>query len=867
MTSKVSISLESQFRATRFVFWHDTESHYTDEVEQFQLPGVQLLRVDEMPALEIKRLVEQAPADSKWLFYSTQPEPMPEHDWLLDVRMRSRSFHADSLSILIADWGLSPALRPHLQQRSKYLAAKERVARLGKLVLPGDSAADLDRKMIAASVRADQPDFSSILLRLLTALEQDGKVDLQASSRGWDELVAMELAPAFWQLVEAETGYREEAPSLRSLIMHMLVSDLARGIRGELPLSLQHFMLPDPVKAATVSVFISQWRANIGHFDSYNAISAEVAEQLQLGQALSGLNTEALLDAMTFAEVEKLIIVDLRNRILSGAGAALDTVRNAFTRRRDGHWANPKLAANSTITRALVACYEALEAAADLFDLQALHKGGFSFADASTAANAYQQQLFRFDQDYRHFHFAASQVDTMGWQLLHTLRDRVEGLYSDWFIPQLSTAWGKVLEGDSGLLQRWQIPGKVNQEQFFQREVQSLLEGSIKRVFVVISDAFRYEAAEELCRNITSRNRFKASLDSMLGVLPSYTSLGMAALLPHTALSYKHNEQLDVLVDGKPTSTLEQRSAILAARDGLAIKWESLIELGKEKGRELVRDYRVVYVYHDRIDMLGDKAASESKTFEAVRDTVQELDELIASLINNLNASTVLVTADHGFLYQQSSVDAADKSTLEVKPDGIVKSKKRYLLGHNLGKTDKAWCGNTQVTANTTTEGSVDFWVPKGAIRFHFAGGAQFVHGSAMPQEVLVPLLTVKVSDSEKAKTSQVGFAPLMLTQKVVTNIQKFEFIQTEPVTDKVLARTVRISLRDGNTLISNEQTVTFDSASTSMEDRKKTVILTVQAGSYDKLKDYYLVGMDQDGKSEVIRIALKIDLALANEF
>ncbi|WP_434735835.1 PglZ domain-containing protein [Candidatus Accumulibacter meliphilus] len=38
------------------------------------------------------------------------------------------------------------------------------------------------------------------------------------------------------------------------------------------------------------------------------------------------------------------------------------------------------------------------------------------------------------------------------------------------------------------------------------------LDAGIRRVFVVISDAFRYEAAEELVRDINGKSRFKAAL-------------------------------------------------------------------------------------------------------------------------------------------------------------------------------------------------------------------------------------------------------------------------------------------------------------------------------------------------------------------
>ena len=353
----------------------------------------------------------------------------------------------------------------------------------------------------------------------------------------------------------------------------------------------------------------------------------------------------------------------------------------------------------------------------------------------------------------------------------------------------------------------------------------------------------------------------------MLGVLPSYTALGMAALLPHQTLAYKVGNTVEVLADGHTVATLEQRSEHLKLFGGMAIKAEDLMSLGKEKGRELVRDHRLIYVYHDRIDMIGDKQASETKTFEAAAQTVQELSSVLGFIINTLNGSTVLVTADHGFMYQESALDAADKSALDDKPAGTLIAKKRYLIGNDLGETPKAWSGNTSVTAGTTPEGSLDFWVPKGASRFHFAGGARFVHGSAMPQEVVVPLITVRVSDAESAKTRSVSISLLGSTNKVVTNTQRFEFIQTDAVSERVLARSVVVSLRDGEALISDEQSLTFDSTSQLLDERKRSVYLTVQSGTHVPHKRYDLVMRDAATKVEVLRLPIKVDLAFGNDF
>lgn len=864
---RISDSLQAFFSSHSVVFWHDVDAEFSTAVEDLALDGVRLVRLDETPALRIKLDMERAP-DQRWLFYSTQPEPEPTKDWLLDVRLRSKSFRADSTSILLEDLGLTTlSLRDHLKDRSKFIRAKDRLDRLKRLVLPGDSALDLDRKMLAVLTRADSPELFVMLQRLYAGFVVDGAADLAVQPKAWQDVGANDLLPAFWELVQQQLGYTDPKPTLRDLLVRILVTDFCRSLVGDAPRQLAHFVLPERSLAANAAVMVARWRSDIAQFGNYNALAKAVAHELELNSLLAGQSAEQLVECMTFEEVELRVVQDLKKRIVDGGGSNMDVVRAHIARRRDGHWANPMLVSSHEHTRALAACYDALTAAADFFSLKALHAAGFSFSDQSAAFALYRDELFRFDQLYRHFHNAADAVEPTGWAVLHELRTSIESVYSGWYIPQLSMAWAKVVEGPQGLLASWCLPGVTSQQNFFEQRLQPLYEGAVKRVFVVISDAFRFEVAHELVQQTNSKSRFKASLDGMLGVLPSYTALGMAALLPHQTLAYRVSNTVEVQADGHSVATLEQRSDHLNPFGGLAIKAEDLMSLGKEKGRDLVRELRLVYVYHDRIDMIGDKQASETKTFEAAAQTVQDLSSLLGFIINTLNGSTVLVTADHGFMYQESALDVADKSALDDKPAGTLIAKKRYLIGKELGATPKAWSGNTSVTAGTTAEGSLDFWVPKGSSRFHFAGGARFVHGSAMPQEVVVPLITVRVSDAEGAKTRSVSISLLGSTNKVVTNTQRFEFIQTDAVSERVLARSVVVSLRDGEALISDEQSLTFDSTSQLLDERKRSVYLTVQSGTHEPHKRYYLVMRDAATKVEVLRLPIKVDLAFGNDF
>ncbi len=866
---RIIAALGNLFATHAVVFWHDPDGEFVSSVAELTPEGISLLSMDAMPALGIKIQLERASPGERFLLYGTKPEPEPAHDWLLDVRLRSKAFRADHASLLLEDLGLvSQQLRDHLKARSVFLGGRDRVERLKRLVLPQDTAEDLDRKMIAVLVKAEPADLSAILLRLFAGMVVDGVAHIDAESKAWSEIVGNDLEPAFWSLISAAFGYRGDQPSLRDLLFRMLVTDFARALRSALPAQLGHFVLTDAARAANACVFASGWRSHLQHFTSYDALSGAVGRELGLSGLLAPLSADDLLEAMTFEEVERRIIQDIKARIIAGEGADMDSLRALMARRRDGHWASKLLAHASPTTRALAACYDALEAGAAFLELAARHKGGFSFAHAEAALSAYRDELFRFDQLYRQMNHAADAVEPMGWALLHELRERIESAYSGWFIPQLGSAWNPILEGDGGLLALWQVPGWINQQDFYANQVKVHLDSGIRRVFVVISDAFRYEAAEELARDINGKSRFKASLAPILGVLPSYTALGMAALLPHATLNYKPNANPDVAVDGAIVATVEQRGQQLAKVSGVAIKADELLALGKDKGREFVRDRKVIYVYHDRIDMLGDKQGSERETFDAVAQTLAELNQLTSFIVNSLNGSLVLITADHGFLYQESPLEEADKSALGEKPEGTLKVKKRYLLGQGLGSHPKAWCGNTAVTAGTSPgEGSMDFLVPRGAARFHFAGGARFVHGSAMPQEIVIPVITVRESEKESARTRSVEFSLLGASNKVVTNKQRFEFIQTEPVSERVLPRCVLISLRDGEEPISDEVSVTFDSTSNLMDERKRSVILTVKSGDYDKTRDYFLIARDTQTRVEVIRLPVKVDLAFANDF
>ena len=869
---QVTKALERLFgeEAARIVFWNDPADEFRSTLPSVHLDGVTVLRLDEVGALEAKIRIERGDPKGKFLLYAPREEPDFEDDWLLDIRLYGRSFRADRASILLQELGLvNQHLRAHLAERRKFFDAKERVQKLKSLVVAEDAAGDLDRKMLAVVAKADQPDLFILVRTIFHAWTESGPdVDLDTPPAVWERIEKFELDAPFWQMVSASFGYTEDDPSLKKFLLRLLVTDFAHHLKGDVPQSLRQLLLPRAGWSNTV-VCLSQWRDSGSKASSYDQLSAIVAAVLKIDDHLSSLEIEQLIDVMTFLSVEKRIASCLRDRVHTTAATVnAEDVRAVATRRQAGHWASMAVADSQFAPRvALHAIYVAEVAAADFFALRNVHTTGFDYPDAAGLYKAYEAELFRFDQLYRQFCEFADLAQSQSWGVLKSLRADVESCYANWYIPALVIAWGRFIEPPGVLLSNWYIDGVPNQHDFYGRTVRPWLDGGeSRRAFVVISDAFRYEAAHELAAELNGKYRFQADLASQLGVLPSYTALGMASLLPHKKLAYKAGTA-DVLVDGK-SSVAGARGAILETVGGMACKYDELMAMKKDEGRELVKDKRVVYIYHDKVDAIGDDAKTENETFDAVRKAINELADVVQYIVNNLNGHYIVVTADHGFLFTESAPSETDKSKLADKPEGTVLAKKRYLLGRQLPDHSSAWHGETAVTA--AADGDMEFWIPKGANRFHFAGGARFVHGGAMPQEIVVPVLTVRHIRGKSADSTRPK--PLLIQvlgsdHRITTGRHRFQLIQMEPVSERAKAVTLKVAVYEGDVAVTNVESVTFDSTSGNMDERKKWVNLVLVDRPYSKTTPYRLVLRDAETGVEQQSVNVIIDRAFTDDF
>ena len=459
---------------------------------------------------------------------------------------------------------------------------------------------------------------------------------------------------------------------------------------------------------------------------------------------------------------------------------------------------------------------------------------GIAFSDAAEGFARYTAPdggLWAVDQQYRDYVRASRAVHVD--DVLTDLDRHVENAYRDDYLRPLSRTWDDALRG----MRTWDIavPSSSGRIDSFHR---LLVAGAHKRIVVIISDALRYEAGVELVDHLRSLGRGAAvAVDPWYTMLPSITALGMAALLPHRELTLgvRGRDQVIVEADGRPTSGIDARRVILEAADGIAFTYEELAGDSVKSMRSKFKGASAVYIYHDVIDATGDHAASESGTPDAVNRAIDELSGLVSKLIS-ADITRILVTADHGFLFQDSEPANDDTAKQGGIPRGhsVSVKKRRYVLGKDLESTDDF------VAFDATSVGLTDgpsIALPYGMRRIRIQGrGNRFVHGGASLQEITIPVIEVSVGSGGAEEVRDVGIALHYDDTSLKVNRFSPRIIQQEPVSPTRRPLTVTIGLESmSGEQLSSTRVITLDAGERSEVSLKQSSELILFDGVLER--------------------------------
>ncbi|WP_426427031.1 BREX-1 system phosphatase PglZ type A [Pseudomonas palmensis] len=789
---KITQALTNLFDKQRIVFWYDNRLEFRADFEALELSGVEKIELANNE-FGVKYRILREQLEQKFLLYREGAEPPHLENWLLDVQLASGNcFRTDQVALWLAELELGPDCYPLLEAHVAFFQAAKRREDLRKLQQQGDSDNMLRLKMLA--VCADTaPRLDVILEKLLAELASAGDAQIKL-------IESCGLSSFLWEQMKRAYGYVSERAGLRDFVIELFKACFLMGT--------------DPEHKARLSaeslVFLKRWKDSRSHEQSFELLSEKCAEVLQIGDRLHGLDYRKLMELDYFELIDRKILSEMVHAVVARTVTAQE-VAQCLRQRRQSHW----FAHFEDV-------YLSVDHAAQL--LQLLDTTKLEMTSLSDGVEKYAQSWYRLDQLYRKFIYHARESGQAS--LLEELNTQVENLYINNFLVRLNDRWQQHVDA----AQRWEATPIMLQRNFFGRYVKPFVERRTK-VCVVISDAFRYEIGEELQSLIRREDRFEAELEPALSMLPSYTQLGMAALLPNQTLQLAENDSGDAVVNGQSAQGTANRGKILAAvvPNSAVVLAKDLLAMNQADSRSLLRDNDVVYVYHNLIDKTGDTRDTEERVFAAAEETLSELVRLVKKLTNS-NASNLLITADHGFIYQNRLLEESDFLSSEPDGDEVLYRDRRFVLGRGL----RSQAGfKTFSPDQLGLEGTLEVQIPKSINRLRLKGsGSRFVHGGATLQEVVIPV--VRINKKRQSDVGRVEVEFIGAGGKTITTGQLAVVLyQTEAVTEKKQPRRLRAGLYtlDGE-LISDAHELTFDFASDNPRERELSVrfILSRQA-------------------------------------
>jgi uncharacterized protein (TIGR02687 family) len=767
---KIQQALVNLFAKHRIVFWYDDQLEFRTEFIGLDLPNVEKIELTNNE-FGVKHRVLRDQPEQKFLLYREGSEPERLDNWLLDVQLASgQTFRTDQSALWLAELELGPECYERVKQHSYFFEGAKRREALKKILEQGDNGDVLLRKMVAVCA-GSEPHLDMVLEALLAELAKGDDTKAKLLERSG-------LSTFVWEQVRKVYGYQSSQPGAMDFVIELFKNSFETEVDASRPSSL----------SSEAWVFHKRWKDSRKQQEAFEALSAQCAELLQMDDKLQAVDFRALLELDYFELIDRKILSEMVRAVVARTVSAQE-VELWVRLRRQSHWFDR-----------FAHVYQAIEHGAQF--LQLLDAVSFDMVSFADGVQKYAKTWFKLDQRYRKFVYHLRQSGQAS--LLGDLAALVENHYTNSYLVQLNDRWQTQVDD----AQNWEASPALLQRDFFKQMVQPYLDRKNK-VCVLISDAFRFEVGEEMATLIRQEDRYEAELLPGLSMLPSYTELAIAV-----------NDSGDALVDGQSAKGTENRGRILAAKvpASSVVLAKDLILMGRDESRALFRDNEVVYVYHNLIDKTGDTRDTEERVFDAAEQTLDELIKLVKKL-TNANATNLLVTADHGFIYQAKPL--AESDFLSTTPEGaeVLYKDRRFVLGRGL-KSQSSF--RTFEPAQVGLSDGPEIQIPKSINRLRLQGsGSRFVHGGATLQELVIPVIRIN-----KKRQSDIGRVEVDIVSGAGRNITTGQvavmFYQMQATNEKLQLRKLRAGIYSlEGELLSDQQEFIFDMSSDNSRDRE----------------------------------------------
>ena len=827
----------------RIIFWFDDKGEYENEISELQLENVKLYILDGTNWFYSKWLLNESDTESKYLVYAPFPKPNDAENPLADMYYFSRAFYTDRLSQMSQEIGLDSRFKEYLAQYEMFWKDGDRIDKFKRLGIDHFNVETIDIGLISVLADVKTPNFEEIIRQLLFREDDTYKKALENYG----------LFEKFWELCEKYFGYHSENPNMNDLTACLLLTNASVALQDTMPEVLKSYVLK---KKNDVVVFVRNLMDNVQYQDAYNILAEKIDKSLRITSRIREvLKKEAdkekeqsahmldIINCDAFYGMDEIIIDWALERLKD---ELLDTQVDGMNL---AQIADQRMAISCHFANRYQYEYQAIKYA--YLMMKAISVWEVS-SDITEMVTQYQEQMYLIDSYYRWFYNAYDSIENA--DRFSQVRQQMENMYSFSYLQKVTPKWNQELTDT--ILADTQL---IRQENFFRHYLDGYNGGN--RIFVIISDALRYECARELVDHLEMDEKCTPELECMISSLPSVTSVGMASLLPHDELQV--DEKMNVTVDGQICGDLVSRDRILKKKNAnnVALAFDELINANREKLNELLQGKNVVYIYHNQVDARGDKTASENEVFHACEEAIEEIHRLIHRITIYMSAPKFIITSDHGFLYKRDKLQEFDKVSFDREV--CTYSNKRFLL--TTKEIDKPGVASRMLkyvkNSYVTT--------PIGTDIFKISGGGQnYVHGGSSMQEMLIPVITL-TANPRGVNYNYVDVALTSTNRKVTNLITYFDFIQTEKVTDTMKPRNLvaYFTTEDGEK-ISFDVPIVANIREEAPEKRTFHEKFTLKSREYKYGDKYYLVLADANDEKNILQqYEFMIDIAFVDDF
>ena len=837
---QITNTLNNEFKGEgrKLVFWYDEKQEFLLEIEGLGLENAKLLILREDELFKTKVLLEREDRETNYLIYAPFKRPKDKENHLADTIMYSKVFLTDWISVIMQNLEIKDELRETLQKHGKFFEAKDRREKFEEFVdyfkpMTEEEIEIIMMRILTNSKIGDFEGFEDVVRILIMDINRK-------ESKYLSEFRKYNLEEKFWEFCKLKFGYVDEKPNLTKLLIGIFLTYVSEKVKKELPKQFNEFN-----KKGTVVTFLSRLNNSSRYKNEFKNLASEVYSLINGDNYFKNFLPEHILELDIFDFPDEKIINWIIERITDENFSVKlqDTsIKDIIKLRKEKNIGNENLQTE----------YKILE-----YAYKGIKNTKFETCnDFVEITDSYAKKNYMIDTYYRKFCYYYDKLMENN-EKYNKLLNLLEIKYTDKFLNPINIKFNELIDYKN-------ISKKINLQRDFYK---NYVEPNKNRIVVIISDALRYETAKELLYKMSKDEKMNAEMEYQLGIIPSITKLGMAALLPHKKIEVKVEKTgFSVLVDEKPCNNMEKREKILKSydEDSAALDFDKVFKSSKDELREMFRNKKKVYIYHNQIDSTGDRANTENEVFKACYEAIEEIMNLVKKLrVESIN--NIIITADHGFIYKRRMIEEFDKIENFTNRKDIIN--RRYIITEN----DYSEIGINEVNLSDILNDKnekLKAISPNTSNVFKISGGGlNYCHGGISLQELIVPVIKVKTTkgsvDTELVKINMISEISKITSLKV-----SLEFLQKNAVTDIIKPAEFQIFFVDNNdNIISNIENYRADSEENKTEKRISKFKFTLKNRKYNKNENSYLIVKNKETEMEEIRKKMIIDVLFSDDF